>query len=105
MPRLYPQHRERECPVAPLPRGPEVDSERGLEVGGRGNEEVLARRSVLVAAATEGVEAVVPDRARREGEPRIGADELREGREVAVLECLQIAPRDGALVRRLIVRR
>ena len=56
---------------------------------------VLARRGVLVARALERVEAVIPDRARREREARVGAHEhvaaLQRGRltdlsELRVLE-------------------
>jgi hypothetical protein len=39
---------------------------------------VLAGRGVLVAGAAERVEAVVPDRARREGEPRPRSPGARE---------------------------
>src|ERR671930_1019455 len=58
----------------------------------------------LSLAPAERVEAVVPDRARREGEPHVGADELGEGLEVAALERREVAPRDGALLRRRVVR-
>jgi hypothetical protein len=103
-PLLDAQHRERKRTVAPLARRPKVDGERGLQVGGGGNEQVLAGRGVLVAGAAERVEAVVPDRARREGEPRVGAHERGERREVPTLQRLDVAPRDLALGRRRAVR-
>jgi hypothetical protein len=103
-PLLYAQHGDRERTVAPLAGGPKVDGERGLQVGRCANDQVLAGRSVLVAGAPERVEAVVPDRARREGELRVAVDERGQGREVAALECLDVAPRDGALLSCRVVR-
>jgi hypothetical protein len=59
-PLLDAQHRERERTVARLARRPQVDGERGLQVRGGSEDQVLAGRGVLV------VEAAVPDSARRD---------------------------------------
>jgi hypothetical protein len=42
------QHRERERTVARLARRPQVDGERGLQVRGGSEDQVLAGRGVLV---------------------------------------------------------
>src|SRR5581483_2959207 len=95
---LHAHNGERERPIAGLPRCSQVDGERGLQVCGGGDEEVLARSGVPLAAASERVEAVVPERAWREGEARVRSHERGEGHEVTVLESLDVAPRDLALL-------
>jgi hypothetical protein len=98
-PLLHAKHRERERTVARFARRPQVHRERGLQVRSGGNEQVLDRRGVPVARAPERVETVVPDRARRERDARVGAHERGERREVPALEGVDIPPRDLSLLR------
>jgi hypothetical protein len=58
------QHRERERAVTRLARRPQVERYRRLQIRARRHEQVLAGRSVLLAAAPERVEPVVRERTR-----------------------------------------
>ena len=74
----------------------------GLTKGLR-NTFTLTWRSVLLAGPAERFHPVVPDRARREREPRVGVDELGKRHEVAALERVEVAPRNRALLRRRVL--
>jgi len=90
-PLLHAKHRERERTVARFARRPQVDGERGLQVRGGSENQVLAGRGVLVQPPYQ-------TRQRAAGrEARVDARERGERREVPTLKRLDVAPRDLAL--------